>query len=67
MDIGILFDLTSPSGQFMLTMLAGLAQMEKVIIAERRDAGIARAKAQGKHCGRPRETPGDYPRGPEST
>ena len=47
MDIGILFDLTSPSGQFMLTMLAGLAQMEKVIIAERRDAGIARAKAQG--------------------
>ncbi|MCG9058025.1 recombinase family protein [Laribacter hongkongensis] len=51
------FDLTSPSGQFMLTMLAGLAQMEKAIIAERRDAGIARAKAQGKHCGRPRETP----------
>ena len=53
------FDLTSPSGQFMLTMLAGLAQMEKAIIAERRDAGIARARAQGKHCGRPRETPLD--------
>ena len=51
------FDLTSPTGQMMLTMLAGLAQMEKAIIAERREAGMARARAEGKHMGRPRETP----------
>ncbi len=47
------FDLTTPMGQFMLTMLAGLAQMEKSIIAERREAGMARARAEGKHMGRP--------------
>ncbi|MCP9757861.1 recombinase family protein [Aquitalea sp. S1-19] len=51
------FDLTTPTGQMMLTMLAGLAQMEKAIIAERREAGMARARAEGKHMGRPRETP----------
>ncbi|MXR36912.1 recombinase family protein [Craterilacuibacter sinensis] len=51
------FDLTTPAGQMMLTMLAGLAQMEKAIIAERREAGMARARAEGKHMGRPRETP----------
>lgn len=51
------FDLTSPTGQMMLTMLAGLAQMEKAIIAERREAGMARARAEGKHMGRPRKTP----------
>ncbi|MCL6264386.1 recombinase family protein [Craterilacuibacter sp. RT1T] len=49
------FDLTTPQGQMMLTMLAALAQMEKAIIAERRDAGMARARAEGKHMGRPRK------------
>jgi DNA invertase Pin-like site-specific DNA recombinase len=47
------FDLGSPAGQMMLHMMAGFAEMEKSVIAERRDAGISRAKAEGVHCGRP--------------
>lgn len=37
----------------MLTMMAGLASLEKDLIAERRTAGIKRAQSEGKHCGRP--------------
>lgn len=37
----------------MLTMMAGLAALEKDLIAERRTAGIKRAKDDGIHCGRP--------------
>jgi len=51
------FDLTTPIGQMMLTMMAAMAQMEKSLIAERRDAGMARARSKGTHMGRPRETP----------
>jgi putative DNA-invertase from lambdoid prophage Rac len=47
------FDLSTPAGQMMLHMMAGFAEMEKNIIAERREAGIARAKSEGVHCGRP--------------
>lgn len=43
----------------MLHMMAGFAEMEKSIIAERREAGIARAKAEGGHCGRPQFEHGD--------
>lgn len=50
------FDLTTPVGNLMLTMMAAMAQMEKSLIAERRDAGIARARSEGVHMGRPRET-----------
>jgi DNA invertase Pin-like site-specific DNA recombinase len=35
-------------------MLGVFAEFERSIIQERVRAGIARAKAQGKHCGRPR-------------
>jgi DNA invertase Pin-like site-specific DNA recombinase len=34
-------------------MMAGLASLEKDLIAERRTAGIKRAQSEGKHCGRP--------------
>lgn len=37
----------------MLTMMAGLASLEKDLIAERRTAGIKRAQSEGKHCGSP--------------
>ena len=47
------FDLSTPVGKAMLTMMAGLASLEKDLIAERRAAGIKRAQAAGKHCGRP--------------
>lgn len=47
------FDLSTPAGKMMLHMMAGFAEMEKALIAERREAGIARAKSEGVHCGRP--------------
>ena len=47
------FDLSTPVGKAMLTMMAGLARLEKDLIAERRAAGIKRAQSEGKHCGRP--------------
>ncbi|HBK4619957.1 TPA: recombinase family protein [Klebsiella michiganensis] len=47
------FDLSTPVGKAMLTMMAGLASLEKDLIAERRTAGIKRAQSEGKHCGRP--------------
>ena len=34
--------------------MASLAEFERSLIAERVRAGMARAKAQGKHVGRPR-------------
>lgn len=53
------FDLSTPAGNMMLTMMAGFAEMEKAIIAERRTAGIERAKAEGKHMGRPKYEHGE--------
>lgn len=47
------FDLSTTVGKAMLTMMAGLASLEKDLIAERRTAGIKRAQTEGKHCGRP--------------
>ena len=47
------FDLSTPVGKAMLTMMAGLASLEKDLIAERRTAGIKRAQNDGVHCGRP--------------
>lgn len=47
------FDLSTPVGKLMLTMMAGLASLEKDLIAERRTAGIKRAQSEGVHCGRP--------------
>ncbi len=47
------FDLSTPIGKAMLTMMAGLADLEKDLISERRKAGIERAKAEGVHMGRP--------------
>lgn len=49
-------DLTSPAGKLMLAMLAAVAEMERDLIVERTQAGLARAKAQGKTLGRPPKT-----------
>ena len=46
-------DTKSAMGQFFLTVLGSLAQFEREIMRERINAGIARAKAQGKKMGRP--------------
>lgn len=47
------FDLSTPAGEAMLTIMAALAKMELSVLDERRKAGIKRAKSQGIHCGRP--------------
>lgn len=44
----------SPVADLMLNILASFAQFEKALIAERVRAGMARARKQGKHLGRPR-------------
>lgn len=49
-------DLTSSAGKLMLTMLAAMAEMERDLLVERTQAGLARAKAQGKVLGRPAST-----------
>ena len=49
-DSGI--DTTSPSGRLMLHMLAAFAQFERDLLRERVIAGVRRAQAQGKLCGR---------------
>ena len=37
----------------MLAIAAWIAKQERVRISERTKAGMARARSQGKHCGRP--------------
>ena len=49
-------DLTSTAGKLMLTMLAAVAEMERDLLVERTQSGLARAKAEGKVLGRPTKT-----------
>jgi DNA invertase Pin-like site-specific DNA recombinase len=51
---------TSPTGELMFNILASFAQFERSLIAERVRAGMARAKGQGKHVGRPRAVDGEW-------
>jgi DNA invertase Pin-like site-specific DNA recombinase len=46
-------DTTTPAGKVMFQMLGSFAEYERDLIRARVNAGIARAKAAGKHCGRP--------------
>jgi DNA invertase Pin-like site-specific DNA recombinase len=46
-------DTTSPAGKAMFQMMGVFAEFERSMIRERVNAGIARAEAAGKHCGRP--------------
>ena len=48
-------DTSTPMGKMVFTMIAAVAEMEREIIQERVRAGVARAQAEGKHCGRPRK------------
>src|SRR5262245_14899285 len=47
-------DTTTPAGKAMFQMMGVFAEFERSILQERIRAGIARAKGEGKHCGRPR-------------
>ncbi len=49
------FDTTTPAGKAMFGMTAVFAEYEREILRERVLAGVAKAKAAGKHCGRPRK------------
>jgi len=46
-------DLTSSAGKLIVGVLAQVAEMERDLIVERTQAGLARAKAEGKQLGRP--------------
>ncbi|MDY0035747.1 MAG: recombinase family protein [Zoogloea oleivorans] len=46
------FDLATPAGKLMLTMLAAVAELERENLKARQFAGLERAKAEGKHLGR---------------
>tara|TARA_R110000851_G_scaffold13675_8_gene46617 strand:- start:3158 stop:3721 length:564 start_codon:yes stop_codon:yes gene_type:complete len=50
------FDLHTPIGKAMLTMLAAMAEIERSNIRERQMAGIRSAKAEGRRLGRPKKT-----------
>ncbi len=49
-------DLTSSAGSLMVKVLAAVADFERDLIIERTQAGQARARAEGKHMGRPSKT-----------
>ncbi|EGE5042831.1 recombinase family protein [Escherichia coli] len=46
-------DLTSAAGKLLLSMLAAVAEMERDLLIERTNAGLLRAKAEGRKLGRP--------------
>src|SRR3974377_451104 len=47
-------DTTSEMGRFMLTVMSGIAELERDLIRKRCQAGIERAKEKGVKFGRPR-------------
>jgi len=56
---GMMFDLSTPHGRMMATVLAGLAEFEREVIQGRIRSGLAAAKARGKKLGR---QPGQRPK-----
>jgi putative DNA-invertase from lambdoid prophage Rac len=46
-------DLTSVAGRMTMTVLSAVAEMEKGLLVERTQAGLARARANGQKLGRP--------------
>lgn len=46
-------DTSTPAGRAMFQMLGVFSEFERTMIQERIKAGVARARAQGKHIGRP--------------
>lgn len=49
-------DLTSTAGTLIVKVLAAMGDFERSLIIERTKAGQARARAEGKHMGRPAKT-----------
>ena len=46
-------DTSTATGRMVYTVIAAIAEFEAELVRERVRAGVARAKAQGKRCGRP--------------
>ena len=46
-------DLTSPAGKMTMGVIAAVAEFERDLLIERTQAGLSRAKAEGKILGRP--------------
>ncbi|WP_310485101.1 recombinase family protein [Chamaesiphon sp. VAR_48_metabat_403] len=51
---GFQFDLSTPHGKMIASIMATLAEFERDLIRERISSGIANARAKGKVFGRPR-------------
>ena len=47
-------DTSTPVGKVLFTLIAAMAEMERETLRERVIAGVRRAQAAGKHCGRPK-------------
>jgi putative DNA-invertase from lambdoid prophage Rac len=51
-------DLTSPAGKMTMGVIAAVAEFERDLLIERTQAGLARAKSEGKTLGRPQALQG---------
>jgi len=51
-------DTTTASGRLMFQMIGAFAEFESSLVSERTKIGMARAKREGIHCGRPRKKGG---------
>ncbi|MCF6329536.1 MAG: recombinase family protein [Henriciella sp.] len=56
---GMTFELATPHGRMMATMLAGIAQFERDLLSERVKSGLAAARTRGEKLGR---QPGHRPK-----
>lgn len=61
---GMTFELDTPHGRMMATMLAGIAQFERDLLSERVKSGLAAARVRGKKLGR---QPGQRPKSDKLT
>jgi DNA invertase Pin-like site-specific DNA recombinase len=57
-------DTTTPGGKLVFHVFAALAEIERDLVRERTTAGLAAARARGRHGGRPSVLAGHTPGGP---
>lgn len=55
-------DLTSPAGRMTMGVIAAVAEFERDLLIERTQAGLSRARAEGKALGRPTALTADQQR-----